>query len=185
MPQVTWYSWFCDLRRRSGENKYWSKDLLTIPRPLNLQFHVEWLKMRCIPSRVLTKQPTAQVCYRASLLWQKAGRVRITLLQIISSSHFLMNDVGEFKYAKTIGVRSLKHGKPKPMERNTVLALASCTKLMTAICALQCVERGLLALDQDVTPLLPEVGKYGIITGFDDVTGQPVITPNTKHVTLR
>lgn len=102
-----------------------------------------------------------------------------------TSSHFLTNDLGEFKYAKTIGVRSLKSGKPKPMERDTVLALASCTKLMTAISVLQCVERGLLALDQDVTPLLPEVGKFGIITGFDDVTGQPVTIPNTKHVTLR
>ena len=71
------------------------------------------------------------------------------------------------------------------MEGDTILALASSTKLMTAICALQCVERGLLVLDQDVSQLLPEVGKLGILTGFDDVTGQPVTTPLTKHITLR
>ena len=71
------------------------------------------------------------------------------------------------------------------MEQDTVLALASCTKLMTAICALQCVERGLLFLDHDVTGLLPEVGKFGIMTGFDDTTGQPITTPNTKRATLR
>ena len=71
------------------------------------------------------------------------------------------------------------------MEEDTILALASCTKLMTAISALQCVERGLLVLDQDVSPLLPEVGEFGILTGFDDATGQPVTTPLTKHVTLR
>ena len=71
------------------------------------------------------------------------------------------------------------------MDKDSVLALASCTKLMTAIYALQCVERGLLILDQDVKPLLPEVGKFGIITSFDDSTGQPVTTPITKPVTLR
>ena len=71
------------------------------------------------------------------------------------------------------------------MEIDTVLALASCTKLMTAISALQCVERGLLGLDEDVTPILPEVGKFGIITGFDDDTGQPINVPNKKPVTLR
>lgn len=66
-----------------------------------------------------------------------------------------------------------------------MLALASCTKLMTAISAVQCVERGLLALDEDVSRLLPEIGKYGIITGFDDATGQPIVSQKKKQITLR
>ena len=71
------------------------------------------------------------------------------------------------------------------MELDTVLALASSTKLMTAIAALQCVERGLLHLDVDVSPVLPEIGIYGIITGFNDATGQPNTVSDTKPVTVR
>lgn len=85
-----------------------------------------------------------------------------------------------------MGVRSLKPGESeKPMELDSVLAIASCTKLMTAIAALQCVERGLFGLDEDVSSMLPEVRKFGIITGFDDSTEKPTLIPNTKHVTLR
>lgn len=38
------------------------------------------------------------------------------------------------------------------------------TKLMTSVAAMQCVEAGLLDLDEPVSHLLPEMGKYGIIT---------------------
>ena len=71
------------------------------------------------------------------------------------------------------------------MELDTIFMLASCTKLMTAISALQCVERGLLSLDEDVTMVLPEVGKFGIITGFDDVQSRSITVPNKEPVTLR
>ncbi|KAF4621519.1 hypothetical protein G7Y89_g14555 [Cudoniella acicularis] len=71
------------------------------------------------------------------------------------------------------------------MQLDTVLALASCTKLMTAIAVLQCVERGQLDLDVDVALILPEVGKYGIITGFDDSKNEAILIPKVNHVTLR
>ena len=92
---------------------------------------------------------------------------------------------GEFSYVKTIGARSSKPGCAHlPMELDSVLALASCTKLMTAISALQCIERGLLRLDEDVSSVLHEVGKFGIITGFDSA-GQPDLRQHTNRVTLR
>ena len=71
------------------------------------------------------------------------------------------------------------------MSPDSILALASCTKLMTAIAALQCVEKGLLNLDDDVVHLLPEVGSFGIITGFNESTGDPITIPKTNPVTLR
>ncbi|MCJ1468750.1 hypothetical protein MMC07_007380 [Pseudocyphellaria aurata] len=92
----------------------------------------------------------------------------------------------DFHYVKTMGVRTLEPGdSPKPMELDTILRLASCTKLMTAIAALQCVERGLVHLDAEVSPILPETGKFGILTGFDDASGQPVTVSNTKPITVR
>lgn len=55
---------------------------------------------------------------------------------------------------------------------------------MVAIAVLQCVERGQLTLDSDVTAIVPELGIFGIITGFDE-SNQPILTPQTSHTTLR
>ena len=57
------------------------------------------------------------------------------------------------------------------MELDTLLWLGSCTKLLTAIAALQCVERGYFALDEDVTRLLPELKDIEIkITSGEETT---------------
>ena len=71
------------------------------------------------------------------------------------------------------------------MELSTIVALASCTKIMTAIAAIQCVERGLLSLDADVTGIIPEAGRYGIITGFNEEKNEPITEPLKSHMTLR
>lgn len=59
------------------------------------------------------------------------------------------------------------------------------TKLMTSVAALQCVESGKVQLDQDVRPLLPGIGKYGVITGFDDEKNTAVLKPEDTPITLR
>lgn len=50
------------------------------------------------------------------------------------------------------------------MRPDTVLAMAACTKLMTAIAVLQSVERGVLDLDEDVARILPELKDVEIIS---------------------
>ncbi|KAM3075997.1 hypothetical protein ACMFMG_006490 [Clarireedia jacksonii] len=96
------------------------------------------------------------------------------------------NKQGSFKYSKALGVSSLKDASnKKPLTKDTILGLASCTKLMTAIAALQCVERGQVELDADVGPILPEAGKYGIITSLDETTQEPVLTARRNAITLR
>ena len=94
---------------------------------------------------------------------------------------------GSFTYSKTMGVRSSKpENASKSLELDTVLAIASCTKLMTAIAALQCVERGLFTLDEDVGRLLPELGEgKEIISSFDEVTMTASLTPKSKPISLR
>ena len=80
----------------------------------------------------------------------------------------------------------MKEGRSTmPMQQDSILAMASCTKLMTAISVLQCVERGLLTLDADVVPILPEVGKFGIITGFDDSINKANLVPKQNPVSVR
>lgn len=59
------------------------------------------------------------------------------------------------------------------------------TKLMTSVAALQCIEDGTLELDKDVRPLLPQMGKYGVITGFDEDKNEATLVPDSTPITLR
>ena len=64
---------------------------------------------------------------------------------------------------------------------------ASCTKLFTAVSALQCVERGQLSLDSPINDILSEFNEKPlnqIITGFDD-DSKPQYKPASKPITLR
>ncbi|KAJ4353082.1 hypothetical protein N0V95_003677 [Ascochyta clinopodiicola] len=61
---------------------------------------------------------------------------------------------------------------------------ASCTKLMTSICALKLVERGQLTLDAPVYTYIPELKDFKILKTFDD-EGKPVEVQHTKPITLR
>jgi len=63
--------------------------------------------------------------------------------------------------------------------------LASCTKLMTTVAALQCVERGQFGLDDDVTPILYELKGRNILSRFEEGSGKPILIPNTNAMTLR
>jgi CubicO group peptidase (beta-lactamase class C family) len=56
---------------------------------------------------------------------------------------------------------------------------------MTSIAVLQCVQDGTLDLDKDVKPMLPEIGKHGIITGFDDEKNSAILAPDSTPITLR
>jgi CubicO group peptidase (beta-lactamase class C family) len=71
------------------------------------------------------------------------------------------------------------------MQQDSILAIASCTKLMTSIAALQCVERGLLNLDENIHGMLPEAVKFGIITGFGEVKNEAVLVLRKNATTLR
>lgn len=71
------------------------------------------------------------------------------------------------------------------MPLNATFFLASATKILTSIAALQCVERGQLSLDEDVTRILPELKDIGVLTGFDNGSGAPLLQRATKNITLR
>lgn len=62
--------------------------------------------------------------------------------------------------------------------------VASMTKLATATCAMQLVERGLIGLDDDVRGLVPALGRLPLLRGFvgADI---PYLEENTTPITLR
>lgn len=92
---------------------------------------------------------------------------------------------GDVLYSNSMGKSSLKEGRTDPFTPSTICAIASMTKLLTSVAVLQCVEKGLLQLDDDARSLLPDMGKYGIITGFDDEKGSPQYEAHSGPITLR
>lgn len=64
------------------------------------------------------------------------------------------------------------------------MRIASASKLITSIMCLQCAQQGLLDLDKDVSPILPEIANFEILTGFDD-DGKPQTRKRQKPLTPR
>lgn len=97
----------------------------------------------------------------------------------------LIDLLGNVIYSKSHGKASLKEGRNDDFTSSTVAAVASMSKLMTSVAVLRAVELGLLNLDQDVRPLLPDMGKHGVITSFDDGANQAVLEPNDTPISTR
>ncbi|KAG2171386.1 hypothetical protein INT43_009047 [Umbelopsis isabellina] len=91
---------------------------------------------------------------------------------------------GNFVYNKAIGERTLLSGEKRPQQLDDVLLLASATKLITTIAALQCVEDGHLTLTGDVSSIIPELGEKQVLTGFSEDGETPLLEPPARPVTL-
>ncbi|KAK7524843.1 beta-lactamase/transpeptidase-like protein [Phyllosticta citriasiana] len=95
------------------------------------------------------------------------------------------NADGSFHYENVFGKRSLREGADQsPLKKDAIMWIASCTKLLGTIAALQCVERGQLSLDAPVYDVLPEFKDQDILTGFGD-DGKPQYKKHTTPMTLR
>lgn len=93
---------------------------------------------------------------------------------------------GRFVYEKTLGERTLLSGEKRPHQADDVLFLASATKLLATIAALQCVDDGLLSLTGDLSSIAPELAAKQVITGFsEDSDGEtPLLEPQARPITL-
>jgi methyl acetate hydrolase len=85
-------------------------------------------------------------------------------------------------YEAAFGERKL--GSGVAMTADTVGWIASMTKAITSVAAVQCIERGLLRLDQPAKEICPELGQVGVLTGFD-ANGQAQTRPPKRNITLR
>ncbi len=81
-----------------------------------------------------------------------------------------------------VGVRGADNSAP--MTADTQFWIASCTKALTAVAAMQLVERGLIALDDPVGQWLPGLAAPKVLAGFDR-QGRPQLTPAKTPITLR
>ncbi|MFN0103935.1 MAG: serine hydrolase domain-containing protein [Bryobacteraceae bacterium] len=71
-----------------------------------------------------------------------------------------------------------------PVDGRSIVAIASMTKAVTSVAALQLVERNVLALDGPAHAYLPELRELPILEGFDDA-GTPRFSRECYAVTLR
>lgn len=70
------------------------------------------------------------------------------------------------------------------VQPDSIFAIASMTKAVTSVAAMQLVEQGRLKLDEPVARHLPQLAKLNVIEGFDP-NGTPVLRPANKLITLR
>ena len=91
------------------------------------------------------------------------------------------NDAGVL-YEGAFGTRSLAGGPAMTMD--TVFRIASMTKAVTSVAAMQLVEQGKLKLEEPVPNIDPALGAPQVLEGFD-ATGEPKLRPAKRPITLR
>ncbi|KAI4253204.1 MAG: hypothetical protein LQ352_003823 [Teloschistes flavicans] len=92
--------------------------------------------------------------------------------------------IGHFIYDKALGTRTLLSGEKIPQRLDDILFLASATKLVTTIAAMQCVEQGLLTLTGDLSSITPELAAKQVIIGFSEDGETPLLEPAARPITL-
>jgi methyl acetate hydrolase len=85
-------------------------------------------------------------------------------------------------YEGAFGVRRL--GDAQAMTLDSVFRIASMTKAITSVAAMQLVERGTLTLDGPVPAIDPALASPQVLTGFD-AQGQPLLRPAKRPITLK
>ncbi|KAK3674038.1 hypothetical protein LTR78_006241 [Recurvomyces mirabilis] len=87
-------------------------------------------------------------------------------------------------YSGYIGQQTAPDSTAQPLSPASISYMASATKLLATIAALQLVDRGLLSLDEDLRPALPKLTALGVLHTCDSDTGAKT-TPFTGPLTLR
>ena len=84
-------------------------------------------------------------------------------------------------YARAFGSRSLGG---EAMRVDDLFQIASMTKAIVSVAALQLVEQGKLSLDGSLDSLLPDLANPQVIDGFDE-DGNVLLRPAKRAITLR
>jgi methyl acetate hydrolase len=85
-------------------------------------------------------------------------------------------------YEAAFGLRDVS--APAAMTTDSVFWIASMTKAITSVAAMQLVEQGKLALDEPLGQLLPALAAPQVLEGFD-ANGEARLRPARRPVTLR
>ncbi|OAA74839.1 beta-lactamase [Akanthomyces lecanii RCEF 1005] len=96
---------------------------------------------------------------------------------------FIVTNKDDFLYSGAAGRIGLDDASPA-FSADSFTWIASMSKVVTATCLMQLVERGLVSLDDDVRPRFPEMQAVKVLRGFEE-DGTPMLEENTEPITLR
>ena len=85
-------------------------------------------------------------------------------------------------YQSAFGVRVL--GQPAAMSMDTVMWIASMTKPVVGVAAMQLVEQGRIGLDDPAAKIIPELGTFKVLDGWQ-ADGKPRLRDPKAPITLR
>lgn len=103
--------------------------------------------------------------------------------QICGGAAIAVSKTGKILISKAFGKVSLDNNA-EAWALDSTFRIASSTKLLTAVSALQCVSKGLLKLDEDIGTVLSEFANVEVLTGFEE-NGAPKFEPALTKPTLR
>ncbi|KAF2867507.1 beta-lactamase/transpeptidase-like protein [Massariosphaeria phaeospora] len=89
---------------------------------------------------------------------------------------------GKYVYKKVAGYSGVAEDA-KPLKFDQTFFVASCTKLVTSIAAMQCVERGLIGLDDTIDNYLPELAAQPVASLKSPTEFE--LKPAKNSITLR
>ncbi len=76
-------------------------------------------------------------------------------------------------------------GRERPMTADAIFRIASMTKPVTSVAAMQLFEQGRFALDDPAEKYLPELANLSVFESFDAATGAYRVRPAATKVTIR
>jgi CubicO group peptidase (beta-lactamase class C family) len=76
-------------------------------------------------------------------------------------------------------------GRERPMTLDALFRIASMTKAVTCVAAMQLYEQGRFALDDPAETYLPELASLSVFESFDGATGAYKVRPAANRVTIR
>lgn len=86
------------------------------------------------------------------------------------------------RFSSALGVTDTESNRP--VAEDTPFQIASMTKALASVAAMQQVEAGRLELDAPIGDLVPDLANAQVLTGFD-ADGKPQLRPAARPVTLR
>src|SRR5262245_9010613 len=125
------------------------------------------------PRRVAAQQARAQI---DSVLRQAVDAKEVPGVVAMAAT-----DKGVL-YEGAFGMRAA--GESQPMTIDTVFRIASMTKAITSVAAMQLVEQGKMKVEGPVPDVDPGLGSPQVLEGFDD-GGAPRLRPAKRPITLR
>ena len=93
-----------------------------------------------------------------------------------------VTDRQQTRYEQGFGLRAL--GQSQPMSLDTVCWIASMTKAVTSVAAMQLIESGQVGLDAPAAQWLPALADVPVLTGWS-ANGEPQLRPAARPITVR